>query len=127
MSDDTTKPPTKDDPLFSGRGSPALMSIKEPALRLLSERYSERFAITRGEGERVHLFLIKFSLWGLVRTLVPKDVSPEAKTITIADALGLVESALTGKNEKMLESLEVAVPKAKSRILTKADEFRKIT
>ena len=39
-------------------------------LRLLSEKFTERFAITRGEGERVHLFVIKFSLWGSLRTFV---------------------------------------------------------
>jgi hypothetical protein len=119
MSGDST--PEKDDSLFSGRGSPALMSIKEPALRLLSEKYSERFAVTRGEAERVHLFLIKFSLWGLVRTFVPKDLGPEAKTIAISQALELIESALTGRDEKMLESLDSSVSKAKSRIFSKSD------
>jgi hypothetical protein len=91
--------PEKDDPMFNGRGAPALMSVKEPALRLLSEKFTERFAITRGEGERVHLFVIKFSLWGLVRTFVPKDLGPDAKTISVGDTLVLIESALNGQIE----------------------------
>jgi hypothetical protein len=127
MSEDFKKtPPGKKedvDLLFSGRGSPALMSLKEPALRLLSEKYSERFAITRGEGERVHLFVIKFSLWGLVRTFVPKDLNKDAQTIGITDSLQLIEAALTGKNPKILESLEMAVPKALARIGEKSKSF----
>ena len=94
--------------LFSGRGSPALMSLKEPALRLLTEKYSERFAVTRGDGERVHLFIIKFSLWGLVRTFVPKDLGPEVKTISISDSLTFMESALNGENEKLRENLDAS-------------------
>ena len=34
--------------LLSDRGFPALMSLKEPALRMLKERYSESFAMTKG-------------------------------------------------------------------------------
>ena len=53
----------------------------------------------------MHLFVIKFSLWGLVRTFVPKDLGPDAKTISVGDTLVLIESALNGQNEKIRESL----------------------
>jgi len=101
------------------------MSLKEPALRLLTEKYAERFAVTRGDGARVHLFVIKFSLWGLVRTFVPKDLGTDVKTLTIWDALSLIESALNGKDEKMRESLDAAVANALSRISSKSHEFRR--
>src|ERR1700730_3159871 len=110
----------EEDSLLSGRGSPALMSLKEPALRLLTEKYSERFALTRGEGERVHLFVIKFSLWGLVRTFVPKDLGPETQTLSVNEALALIETALNGQNEKLRENIDTAVAKALSRIVTKS-------
>ena len=113
----------KDDPLFSGRGSPALMSLKEPALRLLREKYSESFAVTSGKENQIHLFLIKHSLWALVRTFVPKDLDDTAKTIRIDDALSLIENALNGSNPKLLESLDASVSKARCRIASKAEEF----
>jgi hypothetical protein len=67
-----------EDSLFSGRGSPALMSLKEPALRMLRERYAESFAVTSGKDNQIHLFLVKLSLWGLVRTFVPRDIDVSA-------------------------------------------------
>jgi hypothetical protein len=114
----------KDDPLFSGRGSPALLSLKEPALRLLHERYSETFAITQNrEKKQIHLFLIKHSLWALVRTFVPKDISSDG--ITVPDVLDLIESALKGSAESglLLSSLDASVEKARSRLESKAREF----
>lgn len=112
-----------EDSLFSGRGSPALMSLKEPALRMLRERYSESFAVTLGKENRIHLFLIKLSLWALVRTFVPKDIDQSAKSIRIGDALSLIENALNGSNPELLESLDTSVSKARSRIAAKAEEF----
>src|SRR5580704_13930987 len=97
------------DALFSGRGSPALMSLKEPALRMLRERYSESFAVTSGKENQIHLFLIKFSLWALVRTFVPKDIDQQASGIRMNDALSLVENALNGSNPELLESLDLSV------------------
>jgi hypothetical protein len=111
------------DSLFSGRGSPALMSLKEPALRMLRERYSESFAVTSGKENQIHLFLIKFSLWALVRTFVPKDIDQQASGIRMNDALSLVENALNGSNPELLESLDLSVTKARSRITEKADGF----
>jgi hypothetical protein len=117
--------PRKDDPLFSGRGSPALMSLKEPALRMLRERYSESFAVTSGKENQIHLFLIKLSLWALVRTFVPKDLDQSAKSIRIGDALSLIENALNGSDPELLQSLDTSVSKARSRITAKAEEFGK--
>ena len=112
-----------DDSLFSGRGSPALMSLKEPALRMLRERYAESFAVTSGKENQIHLFLIKLSLWALVRTFVPKDIALSAKSIRIDDALSLIENALNGSNAELLEKLDASVSKARSRITAKAQEF----
>jgi len=112
-----------DDSLFSGRGSPALMSLKEPALRMLRERYTESFAVTSGKENQIHLFLIKLSLWALVRTFVPKDIDQSAKSIRIGDVLSLIENALNGSNAELLGSLDTSVSKARSRITAKAQEF----
>jgi hypothetical protein len=112
-----------EDSLFSGRGSPALMSLKEPALKMLRERYLESFAVTAGKENQIHLFLIKTSLWALVRTFVPKDIDKTAKTIRIAQALSLIENALNGSNPELMESLDASVSKARSRITAKAEEF----
>lgn len=111
----------KEDPLFSGRGSPVLMSLKEPALRLLRERYSETFAITSGRENQIHLFLIKYSLWALVRTFVPKDNSSDR--IGINDALNLIQNALNGSDAKLLVSLDSSVKGARARIEAKREEY----
>jgi hypothetical protein len=114
-----------DEDLFSDRGSPALLSLKEPALRMLRERYSETFALTFSRDKKqVHLFLIKFNMWALVRTFVPKDISSES--IEISDVLSLIESALNGSEsgKTLLSSLDTTVGRAKLRISKKAEEFR---
>ncbi len=99
------------------------MSLKEPALRLLRERYSETFAITSSQEKQIHLFLIKYGLWSLVRTFVPKDFNSEK--IEISDVLSLIENALNGfENEKpLLVSLDSTVKAARERISSKAREF----
>jgi hypothetical protein len=112
---------SSDDPFFSGRGSPALLSLKEPALRMLKDRYSETFAITQNkEKKQVHLFLIKHSLWALVRTFVPKDIS--AEEITVHDVLELLENALNSESP-LLSSVDSSVERAKSRLDQKAKEY----
>ena len=113
-----------DDPLFSGRGSPALMSLKEPALRLLRERYSETFAITRGNEKQVHLFLIKIGMWSLVWTFTPRDIPDKQDYIGIDDVLQSIEATLKGGNPEFSGKLDAAVSKAKDRIKKRADEFR---
>jgi len=121
---DPSKKRNSNDPFFSDRGSPALMSLKEPALRLLRERYSETFAITMSrEKKQIHLFLIKFGLWSLVRTFVPKDV--EADEIEISAVLDLLENALNESNSErsLLVSLDSSVKAARERILSKAKEY----
>jgi hypothetical protein len=111
-----------DDPLFSGRGSPALLSLKEPALRLLRDRYSETFAVTfTRDKKQVHLFLIKYSLWALVRTFVPKDLS--SQEITVPDVLELIENALNDSENELLRSLDASVERARSRLDLRAREF----
>lgn len=114
---------SQDDSLFSGRGAPAFMSPKEPAIRLLRERYSESFAVVPGTGQRIHLFLVKVGLWALVRTFVPKDMGRAGETITLEDSLVLIENTLTEKNPELLESLDASVAKAKSRIANKTEQF----
>lgn len=118
-----------DDELFSGRGSPAFMSSKEPAIRLLKERYSESFAFTFGTREKqVHLFLIKLGLWSLVLTFTPRDLEYiDAKTekIEIDDALRIIEDSLSGRNPAMTERLDASVKKSLERIKKRLDEFKK--
>jgi len=99
------------------------MSLKEPALRLLRERYSETFAITSSREKQIHLFLIKYSLWSLVRTFVPKDFKSDK--IEINDVLSLIESALNGSEIEgsLLVSLDSSIKAAQERILSKAREF----
>ncbi len=119
----------KDDDLFSGRGSPAFMSPKEPAIMLLRERYSESFAFTGGSREnQVHLFLIKLGLWSLVLTLTPRDleyIQPDVSKIEMPDALRIVEDALTGKNTVVAERLDASVKKSLERIKQKLGEFKR--
>ena len=113
-----------DDSFFSERGSPALLSIKEPALRMLRERYSETFAITFSrEKKQIHLFIIKHNMWALVRTFVPKDIPSE--NIQISDVLTLLENALNGSvdHKSLLSSLDFSVNRAQSRIAAKAEEL----
>lgn len=118
---------SRDDDLFSGRGSPALLSLKEPALRKLHERYSETFAITTSrEKKQIHLFLIKYSLWALVRTFVPKDISSSSSSpdqITLQDVLTLLENALNGGDKSLLSSLDSSVERARERVDAKASEY----
>jgi hypothetical protein len=109
-----------DDPLFSGRGSPAFMSLKEPALKLLHERYSESFALTRVNEKQVHLFLVKVGLWSLVWTFVPRDVGTD--NIQIDQALLFIENAMKKENP-FVAKLDSSVAKAKERIGKKISEF----
>jgi len=111
----------RDDPLFSGRGSPALMSSKEPALNLLRERYSDTFALTRHNDKQVHLFLIKVGLWSLVWTFTPRDFGSDA--VEIWQVLDRVENTLKNGDPEFLAKLDAAVAKANERIKNKVDEF----
>lgn len=114
--------------IFSGQGAPALMSPKEPAIRLLRERYGESFAFTPGTNGRVHLFLIKIGLWSLVWTFVSRD-SIVSKAEQIKSAMAAVSEALFGKieSQKFLQDLDSAVSKSKARIEEKSKEFRAFT
>lgn len=122
---DDLKSGSKDefDDLFSGRGAPALMSDKEPAIHGLRKRYSESFAITKGNGKRIHLFLIKFGMWSLVWTFTPRDFGLTDGTATIEQTLELLENAVTERNAAFLSRLDSAIAKSKSRIENKAEEF----
>lgn len=99
------------------------MSLKEPAIRLLHERYSESFAITIGTGGRIHLFLIKLGLWSLVWTFTPRDFGGETQKATIYDALKLIEDALSDRNHELLSSLNGAVSEAQLRIKAKVEKY----
>lgn len=114
--------------LLSGRGTPALMSLKEPALRMLKERYSESFALTQGiKQSQIHLFMIKTGMWALVWTFTPKD-SPEPSIdrgkFGLDEALHVIEEAMLGKNKGMLEKLDRGVSNALERIRVKTNEFK---
>jgi hypothetical protein len=101
----------------------------------LQERYSEAFAISPAEppdfGRRVYLWLISvlpnidstsrpaMGAWSLVRTFVPKNVSPSAAKIHPRDVIMLIDTALSGKNPELLASLDTSVAKAKARIANK--------
>jgi hypothetical protein len=111
----------KDDLLFSGRGSPAFMSLNEPALKLLHERYSETFAITHNNENQVHLFLIKVGLWSLVWTFTPRDFASEK--IEIPQVLDMIEETLEGGNSDFQKSLDAAVVRANDRMRRRIDAF----
>jgi hypothetical protein len=108
----------EDDLVFSGYGSAAYMSPKEPAIKLLSERYGETFALTKGTEERIHLFLIKIGLWSLVYTFTPRDLTREG----IEGALDLLEKSLADESALRLK-LDESVQKALERIKGKAQKF----
>jgi hypothetical protein len=103
---------------FSGYAPAAYMSLKEPAIRLLRERYGETFALTKGTGERIHLFMIKIGLWSLVYTFTPRDLRLEG----IEGALYLLEKSLISESV-LRRKLDESVRKAKERIKDKAQKF----
>ncbi len=118
--------PTKEEKdsfdLFQGREAPALMSLKEPAIRKLKDRYSESFALTKGSKDpQVHLFMIRLGMWALVWTFTPRDTvtSDSREKFGITEALTIIESALDGNNQTMLQKLDTAVAKAEERIRSK--------
>jgi hypothetical protein len=133
MTSEQKKNNVSPDDLFEGRGHPALMSAKEPAIRMLKERYSESFAIAQGAREgQVHLFLIKLGMWALVWTFTAKDIgakssSSEKEKFAIQDALNAIESALSGTNSQILQKLDNGVSRALLRMRFKIDEMRNIS
>jgi len=111
------------DNALAGHGAPALMSAKEPAIRLLAERYSEIFALTPGiDRKNTHLFLIRVGLWALVWTFLPRENNDPNKS-QIRAALDDLEKALQGNKAELLGRLDSAVAKAKKRIETKTRDF----
>lgn len=112
------------DDLFSGRGSPAFLSPKEPAIKLLKERYSESFALTNGKENQVHLFLIKVGLWSLVYTFTPRDVSSEK--IDIPTVLLFLENSIVA-GSSFVSKLDSAVSKACERIRQKIEMYNNAT
>lgn len=123
MDEKNDRPKDEFEDLLSGRGAPALMSNKEPAIRGLRQRYSESFAITKGNGQRIHLFLIKFGMWSLVWTFVPRDFAQFNEIATVEQALKLIEDAVGGGNSLFLSKLDRAVTNAKNRIEKKAENL----
>ncbi len=96
------------------------MSSKEPAIKLLKERYSESFALTKGKENQVHLFLIKVGLWSLVYTFTPRDVSSE--TIDIPSVLSFLENSIITSSE-FVSKLDSAVAKSSERIRQKVNMY----
>lgn len=102
------------------------MSLKEPALRMLRERYSESFAITKGAERRVHLFMVKVGLWSLIWTFTPRDLDSVSKKLEIDEVLDFLEISLRHGNTDFAKRLDSSVAKARERIERKAGKFRPI-
>jgi len=105
----------EDDPLFSGRGSPAFMSPTEPAIKALKERYKESFAFVNGTEHRVHLFMIKVGLWALVWTFVFMGIDEKSRYALMKAALDKSYVALSGNDDPFLKDLDDAVKSALDR------------
>lgn len=112
------------DDLFAGRGSPAFMSTKEPAIRFLRERYSESFAITVDSSKgQTYLFLIKIGLWALVSTFTKRDYKGISQNFGIPETLEIIENAMENKDPNMLRRIDGSVKIAIQRIQRKISEF----
>ena len=122
-NDRKNRPDNISDDLFGGRASPALMSDKEPAIQKLRKRYSESFAITKGSGHRIHLFLIKLGLWSVVWTFTPRDLGENLERITVEQTLKLIDDEMNAQNSLFVSKLDASVSKALNRIEKKAREF----
>lgn len=94
------------------------MSPNEPAIRLLRERYSESFALTKGKDNTIHLFLIKVGLWSLVYTFSKRDV----EKLDLPSVLSYLEETISSASLFLL-TLDNCVSKAKERIKSKVDEY----
>ena len=114
---------SRTDGLFSGRGYPALISLKEPAIRMLRERYSESFAIIKGAERQVHLFMVKVGLWSLVWTFTPRYLNLVSKTMEISDVLEFLEISLRGGTTDFTKKLDTSVARARERIERSADKY----
>ena len=99
------------------------MSLKEPALRMLKERYSESFAITKGAERRVHLFVVKIGLWALIWTFTPRDLDSVSKTLEIGEVLEFLEISLRRGNTDFAKRLDTSVAKARERIEKRAGKY----
>lgn len=110
---------SKDD-FLAGRASPAFMSPNEPGIRLLRERYSESFALTKGKDNQIHLFLIRVGLWSLVYTFTPRDLFSD--TIGIPSVLSFLEETFSSDSPFVLK-LDSAVSNARERIKKKVEEY----
>lgn len=112
------------DDLFAGRGSPAFMSTKEPAIRILKEKYSESFAITADASKgQTYLFLIKMGLWALVSTFTKRDYKGISQSFGVPETLEIIENALRNKDPDMLRRIDGSVRIATQRIQRKISEF----
>ncbi|MCL5067600.1 MAG: hypothetical protein M1368_04525 [Thaumarchaeota archaeon] len=115
---------TKGDDPFSGRGSPAFMSLKEPAIRMLRERYAETFALTVGRRQaQIHLFLVKLGMWALVFTFAPQNYKGSSSGFGISQVLEIIELAMSGKDNALKSILDSSVESALARLRSEASEF----
>lgn len=65
-------------------------------------------------------------MWALVWTFTPRDIPDSgdtSETFGLGPVLLLLEGALLGRNERMLEKIDRAVHNALERIKAKIDEF----
>ncbi|MBI3859805.1 MAG: hypothetical protein HY296_06190 [Thaumarchaeota archaeon] len=66
-------------------------------------------------GPNTDVDMVKYA-WSLIHTFVPKELGPNVTTISCDDAVRLIEDALSGRDTKLLMSLDASVAKAQSRI-----------
>lgn len=123
--EDKKEPLSGVDDLLSGRGSPAFMSAKEPAIRLLRERYSESFAITADASRgQTYLFLIKTGLWALVSTFTKRDYNGDSLSFGVSETLEIIQSAIEGRDSPALSRIDACVKNALERVQRKVAEFK---
>jgi len=105
----TAKPPLSGAQVYLWLVAPPLSPSRD-------EFMSSRLTVLEKNGEEPDLASY---IWSLIRTFVPKDVGPNSASISVEDVIVLIEAALSGDNPKLLESLDKAVARSKTRIAAK--------
>ncbi|MEM0121051.1 MAG: hypothetical protein QW514_05335 [Thermoprotei archaeon] len=99
------------------------MGYTEDALRLLGERYHERFEFVRGvRVGQIHLFLVKGGLWSLAWTFIPKHFEEFGLNVGIDEAARLVlawlgDDGLSG--QRLDASINEAIKRVEERLASR--------